>query len=279
MFVNNAGPFPALPKQLKQDIMRVRGMHSRRSRNLLLLEGKRLLSDALDQEVDLFYSVIEQGASEKHAPLLRRLHKAGVPVYVAGSRDFEQLSDTVHSQGILAVSFHEMPTQETAFKDWGDADLLVALDNVSDPGNLGTMIRTQDWFGMHSLLLSHGSVHPTNPKVVRATMGSLFRVRIAGFDTCQALIDEAHANNYSVAVASSSGGIDVFHWAPLARTVLLFGNEAHGLPSAVVEAADNVVTIPRCGRSESLNLSVAHGIIISHLSTLAAHAPSPALSR
>lgn len=271
--------FTPLPKQLKQDIARSQHLHARRKRSMLVLEGRRLVSDAMLQPDRIFCVIVEHGAASKHMEELAAAELAGLSVYAASNRDFSALSDTRQTQGILAVSSLDVLEMSEAFTAWQGERVLFAFHCIADPGNLGAIIRTLDWFGARNIFLSEGSVHPTNPKVVRATMGSLLRTSIARFSSCEELFALAKRYGYSTVATSAAEGAGLYEWLPQGSMLLLFGGEAHGLPGEAVMSADQVINIPRAGGSESLNLAVAHGIITSYLSQSLYHASSPALLR
>ncbi len=107
-------------------------------------------------------------------------------------------------------------------------------------------------------------------------MGSLFRVAISSYTAYTDLFKLAHQHGYAVIAASSGQGANLYTWRPLRKTLVIFGSEAHGLPDNVLDAVDDVITIPGSGQGESLNLSVAHGIIASHL-TQNTYAPTSPL--
>lgn len=135
-------------------------------------------------------------------------------------------------------------------------ELVLALDGVSDPGNLGTIIRTAHWFGVRRLLCTPGSVDPWNPKCVQASMGSVFHVQVHEVEL-PALLREALAGGATVYLATMEGK-PVFD-VPLRRpAVLVLGSESHGLSPSVREVSGaTTIAVPRVGEAESLNVAVA----------------------
>jgi TrmH family RNA methyltransferase len=137
--------------------------------------------------------------------------------------------------------------------------LILALESIQDPGNLGTIIRLCDWFGIQDIVCSSDTVDCYNPKVIRSTMGSLARVQVlykdlqawlAGMQDCQI-------------VATSMDGQSVYEFPFDKPIVLVIGNEGRGLSKQMEELATNVVSIPRYGGAESLNAAMATGIIVA----------------
>ena len=141
---------------------------------------------------------------------------------------------------------------------------MLYLVEISDPGNLGTIIRTAVWFGIDHIMLSDCSVDPFNPKTVRSSAGAIFDAVIyenVGFpDVCKAL----RAEGYQFVATTPRDGTDLSSWMPSAGSVIMFGPEAEGLPEPLISQADVRVTIPQSGPAESLNLAVSAGIVLYH---------------
>ncbi len=137
----------------------------------------------------------------------------------------------------------------------GEGELLIALDGIADPGNLGTLLRIADWFGVGRMLISHGSVDLFNPKCVQASMGALFRVGVERADLATRL-DALRAAGATLYLATMDGA-PVFDLALQRPAVLVLGSESHGLSSAVRGLGGTAIAVPRVGGSESLNVSMA----------------------
>jgi len=134
--------------------------------------------------------------------------------------------------------------------------IILALDGINDPGNLGTIIRTADWFGINTVILNDSSVDPYNPKVINASKGSLSRVAVYR----QPLVP--FLSQYSGDVfAAEMYGSSLDTLAPIESGVIIMGNESHGISSAVEKYLTKKITIPLHGAAESLNVAVATGII------------------
>ena len=166
----------------------------------------------------------------------------------------KKISATDTFPGILAV----VEKRDTSL----DTGHTICLDRVADPGNLGTIIRTADWFDIHNIILSENSVDPYNPKVVRSTMGSLFRANIIEEDDdLVALLTAMKKEGYRI-VALAMNGDDISTLKTEGPTVFVFGSESHGIRPEILELAD-VYTIPKKGSAESLNVAIAAGIVMS----------------
>lgn len=139
--------------------------------------------------------------------------------------------------------------------------LVLALDTIQDPGNLGTIIRIADWFGITDIVCSNGCADQYNPKVVQSTMGSLGRVNLHYVDLATWLDENRQAKKYAAALQ----GKNIGSFGKLSDGILIIGNEANGISNDVMQLVDENVTIPRIGEAESLNAAVAAGILLSHL--------------
>ena len=139
--------------------------------------------------------------------------------------------------------------------------LTLMLDDINDPGNLGTIIRNADWFGIENIICSENCADCYNPKVVQASMGSLARVNIL-YISLFAFIE---ANKTVSVYAATLSGTSIFTLKKTAESIVLIGNESRGVRSELLDVASLHITIPRYGYAESLNAAVATGIILSHM--------------
>ena len=141
---------------------------------------------------------------------------------------------------------------------------IILLDNISDPGNMGTMIRTADWFGYNHIFLSHNCVDFYNPKVVQSSMGSVFRVNVSKVNTIDFLLDTASLGVKSF--GASLSGANIYECIMPDQYVMVFGSESHGISIDVQSMLDEQLSIPSNNDSiDSLNVSVAFGIILSEI--------------
>ncbi len=221
-----------------------------------LVEGPQAVREALGAGLVVRLMATSE-AAERHPELVVSGYERLVPGQV------RQLADTVTSPGIFAIcrapdwSLDEVFTQESR--------LVVMCAQIRDPGNLGTLIRCADAFGAAGVVLSSGSVDPTNPKAVRASVGSLFHLPVvAGVDLAGA-VGRAKAAGFTV-LAADADGEDLNRLAATGglagRIAWIMGNEAWGLPPDQLALADRVVRIPMWGRAESLNLASAAAVCL-----------------
>ena len=175
------------------------------------------------------------------------------------AKDAAALSETVTPQGLVAVCRLAQPALADVLA--GSPNLLVALVEPNDPGNLGTIVRTADACGADAVMVADGGVDPYNGKAVRASAGSLFHLPVVECRTADLL-----GTGLTTLATTGAGATDLdalLDDGTLARpTLWLFGSEAHGLPDAALAAADHTVRIPIHGRAESLNLAAAAAICL-----------------
>ncbi len=213
--------------------------------------------------VEVFCS---EDALERFAGLLRMADQAGIPVSVVTDRAIRALSDTVSPAGIVALcrSLVRAPDQNSGATGAAVPRLVAVGQALAEPGNVGTLIRVSDALGVDAVWLTEGAVDPENTKAVRASAGSLFHLPVVRGIAEADLVGRARAQGLQVAVATADGEVDVEHAdEQLSRpTAWIFGNEAHGVPAALAEAADLRVRIPIRGRAESLNIVTAASICL-----------------
>ncbi len=221
-----------------------------------LVEGAKLCREALYQPENVECVIFSQ--TNKHAGSLQSIHDlaktAKIPVFYADSRHFKLMCDTQTPQGVAAV------VKKRRTPDLSQARSLLALDGIQDPGNLGSILRTAEWFNIDGILSSTKTVDCYNPKVVRGTMGSIFRLAIQENIRLEKL-DEKRKQGFSVIAAVVTGGIPPVKVDKFAKNIILVGSEASGI-SLTDEFIDVKITIPKPGAGESLNVAVATAILL-----------------
>ena len=139
--------------------------------------------------------------------------------------------------------------------------LILALDTIQDPGNLGTILRLVDWFAIDQVVCNHECADMYNPKVVQASMGSIARVKVFYTDLFAWISEEKNLRVYG----ASLEGQDIKKIEKPSNGILVIGNESKGISEEIMKLINVKVTIPRKGKAESLNAAIATGIILSHL--------------
>lgn len=231
------------------------------NKRLFIAEGIKIVDECIDSNWPIKYIIYTNklfnivGGSELFNKIQALPNVINVP-----DKLFHDISDVETPQGVLAVIPFEVQKLENI--DTEKKPFFLLLDRVQDPGNLGTIIRTADAFGIDGLIVTEGCVDVYNPKVVRATMGSIFRVSLYHHSSGEEIIrmlKEKGATVYS----TSLEGKEFIHKADFKQfSLLIIGNEAKGVSSTLEGLADKLIKIPMVGKAESLNAAVASSIIM-----------------
>ena len=244
-----------------------------------IVEGLKLIKEAIQENADIRHIVVCDGCDnseiiESHLKYeMARLDFIYVPQNI-----FKMLSDVENPQGVLAVigkfkkndeldnkankNKHEEVEQisKTLNIDLNE-DIILALDDIQDPGNLGTILRTADSVGLKQILFSKGTADAYNPKVVRSTMGAIFRVNVIECENLKETLKELQSKNYKVMTTSLKAKKTIYN-VDYKKKIIVIGNEANGVSKEILNVADEKVIIPMLGKTESLNASVATGVIL-----------------
>lgn len=249
------GQVKRIQKLMKQAKMR-------RQEKVFVVEGWKMVREALIRNLVLHLYVKESEKENYKKQLLSDLVvSADLQIEIVADNVFRQLSDTVTPQGVLAIV--KMPEYDrmeiVAGKAGGvyDETKLLVLEDIQDPGNMGTILRTAEGAGMSGVLLSKGCVDLFNPKVVRSTMGAMFRVPVYIADDLTKEIEMLQAEGFSFIAAHLQGEHYFTEISYAGKLGILVGNEANGLSDEVAELADKKVKIPMEGELESLNAAVS----------------------
>jgi len=210
------------------------------------VEGRKGVEELIHSD----YVVHNILATEKY---LERNSSSAITEIISDS-EMQKLSSFTTAPGILAVA----SMRNTAHVNW-DVPVICCLDGISDPGNLGTIIRTADWFGFHHFLLSEDCTDFYNPKSLSATMGSFTRCYFKYAD----LATELENKNAAACVLN---GFAIADWKPEFPLYLVIGSESHGIRESLLPKLRDKITIPGYGGAESLNAAIAAGIVMEKLS-------------
>ncbi len=210
----------------------LKGLHSKKNRykyESYIIEGIRIVEQALleKQEIQSVFIKMSQIASEKMTDVLSLLESKEILIYQLEDSLFDQVSDTVQSQGIIGVLKMEILTYNILLKS--DEQRLLILDRIQDPGNLGTMIRTADAAGFTGVLLSKGTVDPYNEKVIRSTMGSVFQIPVIQVEDIIECVSSLKENDYGVFPTALDGAVDYDTIDYPRKTAIIIGNEGNGV--------------------------------------------------
>ena len=229
---------------------RIKSLYTKKGRlknNSFIIEGKRSLLTAIDNSVIIKNIVLSKDFIKKNKNLTPyNKYKTSV----VDDKCFGQLSQVDSPSGILAEA--TIPLQSKLNPDFP----MVYLDQISDPGNLGTIIRTCDWFGIKQIGISPNSVEFYNPKVVRSSMGSHFNMKYLG------TLRSEDLNKFNLIGADFNKGKDIKDFSFPKNWALVMGSEASGISKTMNEKISSYVKIERFGKGESLNIGVAMGIVL-----------------
>lgn len=242
-------------------VKHVRKLKDKKYRDLnreYVIEGIKLIKEAIIEKARIKQIIICEDCTKAEVipkDLMYEIAKYEC-IYVA-KKIFDMLTEVVNPQGIIAIVEKDTGEYQIDYSQ----DIIVALDDIQDPGNLGTILRTVDSIGLNQILVSKGTADAFNPKVVRSTMGAIFRVNIIECEDLKATLKEIKKHKFKLVVTSLQTK-DSFYDINYNKKVIIIGNEANGVKQEIQDMADNKVTIPMLGKTESLNASVATGIML-----------------
>lgn len=226
-----------------------------------IVEGKKSVLEGLNSHYNCEAVFNTNNFSEENKELVKNISSFKIRITTLKQKEFEQLSDTKTPQGIAAVFVKVNPKLKQLLSS--EEQLIVMLDNISDPGNLGTIIRNCDWFGVKNILLSENIVDYTSPKVIRASMGSVFHVNI--FEEVKTdILLKFKENGYAFLCADVKGE-NIFTFRSENKKLLILSSESHGPSKDIERMSDKKISIPRIGNAESLNVASASAVLLAQL--------------
>lgn len=240
----------------KSQISLVKSLHQKKYRKehqLFIVEGFKAISEFLNSEFVISSIFCTPDFSAKMAKLSNN-----EKVYEVSINELQKISALQTPQGILAVI--DTPKNTIINPDSVD-EMILVLDGVQDPGNLGTIIRTADWFGFKQLICSEDCVEVYNPKVVQATMGSLTRVKVS-YQPLKELLQQSNLPKYGTLLK----GKNIFNTTWEAKGFVILGSEGKGISEEVLPLITHPVTIPGGKNTESLNVAIAGAICCAEMS-------------
>ncbi|KAB2880397.1 RNA methyltransferase [bacterium] len=256
--------FERITKNKLQYFSSVLDKKKRQVSGLFHIEGIHLFEEFLKSGFKAEWIVLHTDFISQHPQLANTIwNKFSAITFQANAAEFRKISDTENAQGI-AAGIYQKKNNEIDFSTT-TKDIIVALDQINDPGNLGTILRSADWFGINKIVLSKSSVDIYNPKVVRASMGSIFRVSCQSLDLPQFLM-QAKEKNYSIFAASIDPNAPADFEKTNTSNVIVIGNEAHGISEPIKRLCSHEIRIPKFGHAESLNAATASAILMYEFS-------------
>ena len=220
-----------------------------------LVEGIKMVKEAIQENADIELIVLREGTKLD-------LDISKFNNIEASEKVFNELTDVVAPQGVLAViRKNNKNSDDNGNQIDFSADYILALDGLQDPGNLGTILRTADSANLKQIIVSKDTVDAYSPKVIRSTMGAIYRINIIEVDDLVKTLEQIKKNGFEVVTTDLQTDKSIYD-LEYNKKVVVIGNEANGVTKGVKEVADYKVIIPMLGKTESLNASVAAGVMI-----------------
>lgn len=244
--------------EIIKNIRKLKEKKYRDANNEYLIEGIKLIKEAVEEKAKIKLIVVCEESIEDgdiDQKLLYEIAKYDC-IYV-NKKVFSILTDVQNPQGILAVIEKKNNEENINYKE----DIIVVLDGIQDPGNLGTILRTIDSVGLSQVIVSKETADSYNPKVVRSTMGAIFRVNVIESEDLLQTLKNLKKHKYKIMATSLETNNSIYD-VEYNKKVIVIGNEANGVSKNVLEYADEKIKIPMLGKTESLNASVATSIIL-----------------
>lgn len=226
-----------------------------------LVEGEKLIMEAMNYNYECDIILARKEILGRDDEQIKMILSHPKKIEIISEKELKKIQSTVTSQGIVGV-FNKKPATKSS-KEY-ISDLIVALDGINDPGNVGTIIRNADWFGIDVIILSDDCADIFNTKTIRASAGSIFHTKcLISFNLAQTLCDYK-IRGYRILCADISGkSLDEF--TNQKKQIIIFSNEANGPSDELISIADEKLTIPKLGKAESLNVASASAIILNKL--------------
>jgi RNA methyltransferase, TrmH family len=224
-----------------------------------IVEGRKIVEDGLGSNFKCEIIFVTNKFKDDNEDFCLNL-KSSHRLEIIKNSELFRLTDTRTPQGIAAVFEHPVSKQKVS-----ENRVIVLLEEISDPGNLGTIIRTCDWFGIKKIYLSEKCAEIYNPKTIRASMGSIFHVEVVEDLKIDEVIKKFKDHGYKIYCADTEGE-NIFNAKVKDNLLLIFSNESKGPSKTAEELCDKKITIPKIGQAESLNVASACAIILAEVS-------------
>lgn len=224
-----------------------------------IIEGAKMIEEAIAEKAKLKTIIICDDCKTQGSLTNELMYEiAKFDCIYASEKVFNSITDVVNPQGIIAVV--EKQAGDEIKIDY-KSDIFLLLDNIQDPGNMGTILRTADSLDMKQIIVSNGTADVFNPKVVRSTMGAIFRVKVIEVESLSKTIKEMKKHKINV-YATDLGTDKSIYDVDYKKAAIVIGNEANGVSEEVLELANTKIKIPMIGKTESLNAAVASSITL-----------------
>lgn len=238
---------------LFKEIKKLKEKKHRIKSNKYLIEGLRFVEEAIKSKVSIDSIIFTESFKEKNPDLFLKIND-NIKLIQMNEALLKQLCSTENPQGIVGVINMQN-------KELKSGELVVLVDKVQDPGNMGTIIRTAHAAGVAGIVMTKGTVDIYNDKTLRSTMGSIFYIPIVEDDSLD-FVKSLKKEGYKLVVSSLQGKNNFFEENLQGKVMIAVGNEGNGVSDEVYDIADIKVKIPMPGEAESLNVAVATSIMI-----------------
>ena len=236
----------------------------RKQYNEFVIEGEKLIFESLNN--NQFIKKIVYSKKIKNFDKLRKLSsEKNIPLHLCTEKDSQRISDTKNSQQIFALIKCNDIKELSDIKKHNNEPFII-LDGISDPGNMGTILRTCSWFGCYNIIITKECVEIYNPKTVRSGMGAHFHITNLYQLSVEQILSILKNESINV-IAATLNGTSYKNFNPSDNWALILGNEAHGVTESMLDISSEQVSIPRLGNMESLNVGVAGSVLIDRFST------------
>ncbi len=247
----------------KNEFKHLMSLNMKKFRNAekkFFVEGAKQVLEGLQSAWTCELIIVTESFEANNKVILDEIKQREVRIEKIKESDFYKLSDTNKPQGILAV-FNQ---KDFNLRDIQPGYPVVLLENISDPGNLGTILRTCDWFGIKMIILSKDCADLYNSKVIRSTMGSIFHLNLYRPENYLEGVKELQLKGYKIVTADLKG-ISYKSFEYVQSVVIVLSSESHGPSNEIVQISDSIITIDKYGEAESLNVASAAAVLLSEV--------------
>ncbi len=239
----------------KNQIKLIKSLHEKKNRNktgLFLVEGEKSVAELLVSNFEIDFLLVTDEFFKKHSDLIK---KRSAKYEIANQEQIEKIGTLETNDSALAIARQKNNT----FTKIGSDEVMIALEKIQDPGNLGTIIRIADWYGIKNIVASKNTVDFYNPKVIAASMGSFTRVNVF-YEDLKEFLSKINTPIWGAFLHGEN-----IHKASFPKSgILLMGNESNGISKDLEKLITRKITIPSFGHAESLNVAIATAVILDN---------------
>ena len=244
--------------ELIKHIRKLKDKKYRDESNEYVVEGVKLVEEAVKENAKIKQIIVCEDTTRTYEiPTHIMLEIAKYECISVSDKIFNIITQVTNPQGIMAIIEKNAQNAKIDYTQ----DIIVVLDDVQDPGNLGTILRTVDSIGLNQIIVSKGTADAFNSKVVRSTMGAIFRIKIIEVENLAQAIKEMRKHHFKLMVTSLQTKNSIYD-IDFYKKIIVIVNEAKGVSKEIQDMADEKAKIPMLGRTESLNASVAAGVVM-----------------